>query len=90
MVGRMPAETDDGRLKSNPIQAPVASVDKQVRRNTLIQSISSSSAFAAYQANQAIQPKTTAPAQSAQPPKQDTVHLRSATTGDVDNDGDSH
>jgi len=56
----------------------------------LIQSISSSSAFAAYQANQAIQPKTTAPAQSAQPPKQDTVHLRSATTGDVDNDGDSH
>jgi len=56
----------------------------------LINPISSSSAYAAYPANQAIQPKTTPPAQSAQLPKQDTVHIHSAVTGDVDRDGDSH
>jgi hypothetical protein len=49
-----------------------------------------SSSPAANQAIQASQQKAAQAPQNPQPPKQDTVHLHSAATGDVDHDGDSH
>jgi hypothetical protein len=71
-------------------QAGDSPADKHVRSNILINPISSSQAYAAYQAAQPAQPRLAQPVQLAQQPKQDTVHLHSAVTGDVDKDGDSH